>query len=185
MIGKEAQPIECSGIQGFTLETSFLYHCEVFSKGYTIYTQTTIAFHLWQSRAYHCKAYDVDIGFYDEYNSEMYQCSVNINEHTSKKETVEHIGFYKGNLYNCECNMITVLEFLESYATVRLHGFEDSESYYNCNVSLSGTASATPDERGRFYETEEFCGFYDSSGCHDPCHHIYRTKDGTTDYCNS
>lgn len=185
LIGKEAQPIECSGIKGFTLVSSFLYHCEVFLKGYADYNQTSTAFDLWQSRAYHCKAYDVDTGFNDNDNSLLYYCSVSVNEHTSEKEDVEHIGFSKGNLYNCECNMSSVVEASSAYATVRLYGFQNPESYYNCNISLSGTASATPYENGKFYETEEICGFYDSSGCHDPCHHVYRTKGGTTDYCNS
>ena len=70
-------------------------------------------------------------------------------------------------------------------AFYRTGSYSQEPIVYNSNFNVSASASATPSSSGYFYETEQACGFYDSSGCHDPCHHVYRTKDGTTDYCNS
>ena len=92
---------------------------------------------------------------------------------------------------DCQFNATAISSNSDNHSEAFAVAFYRSGSYsqepivYNSNFNVSASASATPSSSGYFYETEQACGFYDSSGCHDPCHHVYRTKDGTTDYCNS
>lgn len=93
------------------------------------------------------------------------------------------------SFYICSVSISSLVEteIEGGIANAKAIGFNacNSSTFYDCSITVSASASSTPDSDGDFYETEMACGFYDSSGCHDPCHYVSRKKDGTTDYCNS
>lgn len=125
--------------------------------------------------------------------------NVEIDETTGKIKNFEEIQASAYIIRECEGVVVTDCQFnataissnsgnhseASAVAFYRTGSYSQEPIVYNSNFNVSASASATPSSSGYFYETEQACGFYDSSGCHDPCHHVYRTKDGTTDYCNS
>ena len=123
-------------------------------------------------------------------DSIFYDCTVEA-EISSRHSLGFAYGFSctSSTFYNCNATLIaTVVNKKPSIAESRALGFIYSTNlFYNCSASVSASASAPPDSDGDFDEIEIACGFYDSffSNCHDPCYHVYRTKDGTTDYCKS
>ncbi len=118
------------------------------------------------------------------YTATCYCCSIEAS--VASNQSGELYGVVNSRLaVRCTADMTFSVRENSYRASAECIAFHNCDNVYNCSASVSASASATPDSGGIFRETEQACGFYDSSGCHDPCHYVYRTQHGIMDYCNS
>ena len=122
--------------------------------------------------------------YYGYYTATCYYCSIEASVASSQSGSLHGVRDSR-LMVRCTADMTFSVRETSYQASAECIAFYNCENVYDCSAYVSASASATPDSDGDFYETERACGFYDSSGCHDPCHYVYRTKYGTTDNCKS
>lgn len=167
---------------------SVYYSCQVEAQ---VNAHRFYGFFTSHNAAYHCKVsmhgelIDMSGDYYGFYTATCFYCDITASVSITNDDGILYGIHSSRQICYCTADMNFSVKENRSSAQAECYAFYDCDDVYNCSASVSASASATPDSDGDFSETERACGFYDSSGCHDPCHYITRTEDGTTDYCNS